>query len=70
MDTRRIAREQEGRIAATASIGLSAVKPFIQFQTSMLRLWADNFELVARNYEKGLDAFSTAIEQQQSPTRQ
>ncbi len=70
LDTRRIAREQEGRIAATASIGLSAAKPFIQFQTSMLRLWADNFELVARNYEKGLDAFSTAIEQQQSPTRQ
>jgi hypothetical protein len=32
LDARRIAREQEGRMAASASIGLNAVKPFIQFQ--------------------------------------
>jgi hypothetical protein len=69
LDTRRIARDQESRIATTASIGLNAAKPFVEFQTSMLRLWADNFELVARNYEKGLEALSTAIEQQQSQMR-
>jgi len=70
LDARRIAREQESRLAATASMGINAAKPFIQFQTSMLRLWADNFELAARNYERGLEAFGIAIEQQQSHNRQ
>jgi hypothetical protein len=63
LDARRIARDQESRIAAAAAVGLNAAKPFFQYQTEMLRLWADNCELVARNYEKGLEAFSTAIEQ-------
>src|SRR5207244_827599 len=40
LDARRIAREQEGRMAASASIGLNAVKPFIQFQPSMIRVFA------------------------------
>jgi hypothetical protein len=69
LDVRRIARDQESRIAATASMGLNAAKPFVQFQTSILRLWADNFELAARNYEKGLEAFSTVIEQQNTNSR-
>ena len=64
LDARRIARDQESRIAASTLVGLNAAKPFIQFQTSMLRLWADNFELVARNYENGFEAFGV-IEQQQ-----
>lgn len=64
LDARRIAREQESRIAASASMGLNAAKPFVQFQTSMLRLWADNFEMLARNYEKGLEALGGTIEQQ------
>jgi hypothetical protein len=42
LDARRIARDKEGRIAAAASLGLNAAKPFFQFQTSMLRLWPDN----------------------------
>jgi hypothetical protein len=62
-DARRMARDQETRIAAAAAVGLNAAKPFLQYQTSLLRLWADNCELIARNYEKGLDAFSNAIEQ-------
>jgi hypothetical protein len=69
LDVRRIARDQESRIAATASMGLNAAKSFVQFQTSILRLWADNFELAARNYEKGLEAFSTVIEQQNTNSR-
>ena len=69
LDMRRIARDQESRIAATASMGLNTAKPFVQFQTSILRLWADNFELAARNYEKGLEAFSTVIEQQNTNSR-
>jgi hypothetical protein len=70
LDARRIARDQEGRMAASTLVGLNAVKPFFQFQTSMLRLWADNFELAAWNYEKGLDAFSSIVKQQQSQTHQ
>jgi len=30
----------------------------------MLRLWADNAEVLARNYEKGIETFSSAVEQQ------
>ena len=48
LDARRIARDQEGRIAAAAVVGLHAAKPLFQYQASILRLWADNFEMVAR----------------------
>ena len=58
------------RIAASAAIGLNAAKPFVQFQTSMLRLWAENLELAARSYETGLDALGMTIEEQRSQTRQ
>jgi hypothetical protein len=70
LEVRRIAREQESRIAASAAIGLNAAKPFVQFQTSMLRIWAENLELAARNYETGLDALGMTIEEQRSQTRQ
>ena len=70
LDARRMARDQESRIAAAASVGLNAAKPLFQYQTSMLRLLADNFELIARNYEHGIEAFTNAVEQQQRETRQ
>ena len=63
-DARRLARDQESRFAAATAVGLNAMKPMIQFQSSLLRLWADNAEMFARNYEKGLETFSTAVEQQ------
>jgi hypothetical protein len=48
-DAGRMAREQERRMAASASIGLNVAQPFIEFQTSMLRLLADrkSFEAVS-----------------------
>jgi hypothetical protein len=64
LDARRIAREQEIRVAAAAVVGFNAAKPLFQYQTSMLRLWADNFELVASNYERGIEAISRAVDQQ------
>ncbi len=70
MDARRIARDQESRIAAAAAVGLNAARPLFDYQTSMLRLMADNFELIARNYEQGIEAFSNAIEQQHHQARQ
>lgn len=63
-DARRLTRDQEVRIAAAAAVGLNAMKPMVQFQASLLRLWADNAELLARNYEKGIETFSSAVEQQ------
>jgi hypothetical protein len=61
LDAYGIAREQEDRIATATAVGLNAVSPIIQFQVSMLRLWADNAETFARNYEKGLETFSSGI---------
>jgi hypothetical protein len=64
LDVRRIVREQENRISAAAAVGLNAVKPIIQFQASMARLWADNVEMFARNCERSLETFSSATEEQ------
>ncbi len=68
-DARRMAREQENRIAAAAAVGASALKPLFQFQASLMRLWADNIEFVARNYERGLDTFSSTVEQTSNARR-
>jgi hypothetical protein len=50
-DARRMARDQESGMAAAALVGLHV----INYQASFLRIWADNAELFARNYEKGLE---------------
>ena len=63
-DPRRMARDQETRIAAAATVGLNAMKPAMQFQVSVLRLMIENMEAFARNYERGLETFTSAIEQQ------
>jgi hypothetical protein len=70
LDARRIARDQESRIAAAATVGLNAAKPLFQYQSSILRLWAENVEIIARNYENGVEAFTSAVEQQNSQSRQ
>jgi len=69
LDARRIARYQES-IAAAASIGLHVAKALLQYQSSVLRLWADNLETIARNYENGVETFTSAIERQHHETRQ
>lgn len=63
LDTRRMARDQESRITAATAIGLNTVKPMIQFQVSLLKLWADSIESLAQNYEKGLERANSAVEQ-------
>ena len=70
LDARRIARDQETRVAAVAAVGLNAATPLFQYQTSMLRLMADNFEPIVRNYDQGIEAFINAIEQQHYQARQ
>jgi hypothetical protein len=44
-------------------VGLNATKTVLEYQASVLKLWAENCELMARNYEKGLEAFSFATSQ-------
>ena len=58
LDVRRMAREQEERMTANVDFGFKAAKPFVQFQTSMMRLFAENMEQAARNYEKSFEAVS------------
>jgi len=60
VDARRMARDQESRMAAAALVGLHA----INYQASFLRMWADNAELFARNYERDLETFSSVVEEQ------
>jgi hypothetical protein len=59
-DARRMARDQESRMAAAAVLGLHAIK----YQASFLRIWADNAELFARNYERSVETFSSLVEDQ------
>lgn len=68
-DARRIARDQEGRVAAATTVGLNAMKPVMQFQVSVLRLMADNMETFARQYERGLEMFTSTVEQQAGQQR-
>jgi hypothetical protein len=52
--------KQNVRLEA-AAVGLDAVKPFFEYQTKMLRLWAYNCELLAYNCQRSLAAFSEDI---------
>ena len=52
-DTRRMTRDQERRIAAATAIWLNALRPILQFQVSLLRLWADNVEKFAQKEPSG-----------------
>jgi hypothetical protein len=53
----RTTRDQQRRIAAVTAVGLNALKPMWQIQVSLLRIWANNIEMFARNYEKELETF-------------
>ena len=63
-DAGRFAREQQSRVASSAAIGFNALKPMLHFQVSLLRLWANNIEALAQNYEKGVDTVSSSVEEQ------
>ena len=64
LDAHRLAREQQRRVTSSTAIGLNALKPVMQFQVSMLRLWAKSIERFADNYEKGVEkTASSAVEE-------
>jgi len=68
-DVNRFARDPRRRITAATAIGMNALKPIMYFQVSMLRMWADNIERFAGNYEKGLEETATTVEQQPDKER-
>ena len=49
---------------AAAAIGMNALKPILHFQVSMLRMWADNIERFAGNYQQGFEETATVVEEQ------
>ncbi len=51
-------------------MGLNVAQPFVQFQTSIMRVFAENMEPAARNYEKSFEAVNNIIAQQQSQAPQ
>ena len=65
----RLARDPQRRVAAATAIGMSALKPIMHFQVSMLRMWADSLERFAGNYEKGLEETATTVEEQSDKER-
>ncbi|WGD55863.1 hypothetical protein QA641_19415 [Bradyrhizobium sp. CB1650] len=56
------ARDSERRFAAATAIGMHALKPIVQFQVSMLRMWADSIERFAGDSEKRLEETATAAQ--------
>jgi hypothetical protein len=67
LDAHRLAREQQRRVTASTAIGLNALKPVMQFQVSMLRLWAKNIERFAGNYENGVVPLSRNTRNRNGP---
>jgi hypothetical protein len=65
----RSARDAQRRTTAATAIGMIALKPIMQFQVSMLRMWADSIERFAGNYEKGFEETTTAVEDQSDKDR-
>jgi hypothetical protein len=65
----RVAREQQRRFISAAAIGLNALRPIMRFQASMLRLWAQNIERFAGNYEEGAEKTVSSAEEQSKHER-
>ena len=63
IDTNRVVRDPQRRMAAATTMGMNALKPIIHLQISMLRMWADSIERFAGNYEKGLDETAATVEE-------
>jgi hypothetical protein len=57
------------RFTAATEIGMSALKPIMQFQVSVLRMWADSIEKLAGNYEKKFEETASTVKQQSDKER-
>jgi hypothetical protein len=50
-------------------MGMSALKPIMHFQVSVLRMWADSIERLAGNYEKKSEEAASTVKQQSDKER-
>ena len=57
------------RFTEATEIGMSALKPIMQFQVSMLRMWADSIEKLAGNYERKFEETASTVKQQSDKER-
>ena len=57
------------RIAIPPIAGLNAMKLFLQYQASMLRILANNCELAAHYFDRGVQTFRSAPEHISAPER-
>ena len=63
------ARDTQRRMPAATEAGMNALKPIMHLQVSMLRMWANNIERFALNYEKGVEETATPVEEQSGKQR-
>ena len=59
----------QGRMVAATAMGMSALRPIMRLQVSMLRMWADSIERLAGNVEKGVEETATTVEDQAGKER-
>lgn len=59
----RFAFDPQKRMAAATAVGMSALKPIMHFQVSMLRMWADSIERFAGSYERRVEPATTLQEE-------
>lgn len=52
-----------------AAVGLNIVKPFFDYQTLLLRAWANNCELLAHNCQRSLATFGDDIKRSENHLR-
>ena len=57
------------RFTEATAIGMSALKPIMHFQVSVLRMWADSIERLAGNYEKKPEETASTVKQQSDKER-
>jgi len=50
----QLVRDQKYDVSEAAAVGLEIVKPFFDYQTLVLQVWANNCELLAHNYQRSL----------------
>ena len=60
----RFAHDPQRRIAAATAMGMNALRPIMNFQISMLRMWADSIEKFAGHYHKRVEEAASSGDEQ------
>jgi hypothetical protein len=64
-----VVRDQQDDRLDKAAVGLNVVKPFFEYQTLVLRLWANNCELLALNYQRSVETFADDLKRNETRRR-